>query len=120
MRYEPIPKWTASEIEAILVQNRPDEVCLAALSAALYADDSLWAEAICLHLAQHPNAAVRGNAILGFGHIARIHHHLTRTLTQPVIERALQDESNYVRSQAENAADDVNVFLKWKIKRPRT
>jgi hypothetical protein len=119
VRYEPIPKWTASEIEAILVQNRPDEVCLAALSAALYADDSLWAEAICLRLAQHPNAAVRGNAILGFGHIARLHQHLTRTLTQPVIERALQDENNYVRSQAENAADDVNVFLKWELKRPR-
>lgn len=117
MRYETIPKWTPSEIEAIVVQNHSDEVCIAALSAALYADDPLWAEAICLRLAHHSSEAVRGNAILGFGHIARIHRQLTQTLTQPAIEHALHDESSYVRSQAENAADDVNLFLRWELQR---
>lgn len=120
MHYEAIPQWTASEIDAIVAQNRPEAVCLAVLSAALYADDALWAEALCLRLAQHPHETVRGNALLGFGHIARMHQHLTRTLIQPVIERAFQDASTYVRGQAENAADDVTVFLKWKLKRPHT
>ena len=52
-----------------------------------------------------------GNAIPGFGHIARIHGLLNESTVKPVIEAALRDESEYVRGQANSAANDVAFFL---------
>jgi hypothetical protein len=34
-----------------------------------------------------------------------------------VIEDGLRDSDNYVRGQAESAADDAQHFLRWKISR---
>ena len=87
------------------------------LSAALYAEDREWAEDICLRLSNHEHFNVRGNAVLGLGHIARIHRELNELKAKPVIEAALKDENVYVRGQAVAAADDVEFFLKWKIDR---
>jgi hypothetical protein len=117
MQYNSIPTWTASEIEAALIHDQPDELSLAVLSAALYASDRAWAEDICIRLAQHHNENVRGNAILGFGHLARLHGELTQSRVQPLIEKALDDPSKYIRGHAENAADDVTHFLKWSVRR---
>ena len=113
MHYEPIPIWTPTDIEAALVRDHPPELCLAVLSAALYGTDPVWSESICVRLAQHSDENVRGNAVLGFGHIARLHGRLTRSLVQPIIEQALADQSAYVRGHADSAADDVKTFLKW-------
>jgi hypothetical protein len=87
------------------------------LSAALYAVDCAWAEDICIRLAQHYDENVRGNAVLGFGHLARLHGELTQLRVQPLIEKALHDPSKYLRGHAESAADDVTHFLKWTIRR---
>jgi hypothetical protein len=35
-----------------------------------------------------------------------------------VIEAALKDEDAYVRGHANDAADEVEFFLKWKVERP--
>jgi hypothetical protein len=37
---------------------------------------------------------------------------------RPLIEAGLADEHSYVRGHAESAANDVEIFLRWKIKRP--
>jgi hypothetical protein len=34
-----------------------------------------------------------------------------------VVEEALRDENEWVRGQAECAADGIEQFLKWKLKR---
>ncbi len=36
---------------------------------------------------------------------------------KPVIEAALNDRSDYLRGQADAAADDVEFFLKWEVDR---
>jgi len=117
VKYKPIKQRSKEEVEAALERNDPDELLHAVLAAALYSDDSHWSEEICLRLSGHEHFNVRGNAILGFGHIARIHGRLNENKVKPVIEAGLNDKSDYVRGQANAAADDVEFFLKWGVDR---
>src|SRR5215470_17199029 len=107
LKYKDIEPLSKAEVEFAISRNDPDELLYAVLSAALYSDDPDWPEAICLRLAKHEHFNVRGNAILGFGHLARIHGQLNKSRVKPLIEAALRDESEYVRNQADAAADDV-------------
>ena len=118
MKYGVIAQRSKAEVESAILINDPEELLYAVLSAALYADDSEWAEDICLRLSSHEHFNVRGNAVLGLGHIARIHGALDELKAKPVIEGALKDENAYVKGQANAAADDVEFFLKWKVERP--
>ena len=118
MKYEAIEPRSQEEVEAAISRNDPDELSYALVSASLYSDDPNWAEDICLRLAKHEHFNVRGNAILGFGHIARIHRQLNESKVKPLIEAAMRDGSDYVRGQAHATADDVEFFLKWKVNRP--
>ncbi len=119
MRYEAIEPRSKEEIESAISRGEPDELSCAIISAALYSDDPVWAEDVCLRLAGHNNPNVRGNAVLGFGHIARVHKRLNERRVKPLIESALRDRSSYVRGQADAAAGDVEQFLKWKVCRHR-
>lgn len=116
--YEPIPPLSRDEVEAALARDEPDELLRVVLAAALYADDGAWAEDVCLRLAAHPHPDVRGNAVLGLGHIARIHGRLEAARALPAIEAALADADDFVRGQADAAAGDVEHFLGWRTSRP--
>lgn len=117
MKSEAVEQLSKDEVEAAITRNNAGELLSAVLSAALYSEDADWAEDVCLRLSSHEHFNVRGNAILGFGHIARIHGKLTEKLVKPLIETALEDKSEYVRIHARDAADDTEFFLKWEIKR---
>ncbi len=86
----------------------------AVLSAALHSDDLAWAEQLCVRLAGHAHEQVRGNAVLGLGHLARRFGRLTEGRVAPLMAAALHDTSAYVRGQAAAAADDLEQFLGWK------
>jgi hypothetical protein len=117
LEYEPIPVLSRAEIEDAIERDDPQQLLYAVLSAALYSDDQKWGQEICLRLASHFHPHVRGNAILGFGHIARRHSSLDQTRVKQAIERALVDPDAYVRGHAEDAADDIEHFLHWQIAR---
>jgi hypothetical protein len=65
--------WTEEDVDAVLRRNDPDELLYVPIVVGMNAAsrEPGWAEEICLALAQHPHFNVRGNAILGMGHIAR-------------------------------------------------
>src|SRR5215510_12826317 len=98
MKYELIPEMSVEDVEAAIERNQPDELLLAVLAAALYGVDRAWAQGVCCRLAAHEHFNVRGNAILGFGHLARIHGRLDRLVVVPIIEAGLIDSHEYVRS----------------------
>jgi hypothetical protein len=77
-------------------------------------EDWQYAQDICVRLSRHSHFNVRGNAVLGFGHIARVHGKLTKRIVFPIISAALADADEYVRGQAEFAKDDTSHFLGWK------
>jgi hypothetical protein len=95
-------------------QNNTVELPHILVAVALHEADLGWAQEYCLSLASHPNENVRGNAILGFGHLARRFGQLTAE-AKPIIQAALIDSSAFVRGQAEASADDVGQFLGWQL-----
>ena len=52
------------------------------------------------------------------GHLARRFGVLDEGLVQPVLEAGLEDVSRFVRGQANAAADNLEHFLGWRIRRP--
>ncbi len=118
MKYVSIPELTRSEIEEVIAKDDRERLPIAVLSAALHSANPAWAESVCLRLARHDTPEIRGNAILGFGHIARRHGMLSEKVVKPIMEAAFSDPNQYVRGQADSAADDVELFLNWQCRRP--
>lgn len=65
-----------------------------------------------MRLSRHPHFNVRGNAILGFGHIARIHGYLDQEVIRPILEAALRDPNPYVEGHAVDTRFDTETFLR--------
>ena len=107
------------QFAAALERDDPIELQQLVVELALEAEDREWAEVCCARLARHRNANVRGNALLGFGHLARRFGRLDRRRVQRLIEIGLHAHNEYVRAQAESAAADAETFLSWSFSRPR-
>ena len=107
-------------VETALERDDPFELQELVLRVALDAEDHEWAEVCCARLAKHRNAHVRGNAILGFGHLARRFGRLDPQRVHRLVDIALYDLHEYVREQADSAAADLEAFLSWRFERPRT
>jgi hypothetical protein len=105
--------WKESDVEVVLARGLPEELLFIPNVVGMNAAscDRLWAENICLRLADHKDPNVRGNAVLGLGHIARTCRALSSDKALSAIERALADPDPYVRGQADCAADDVRQYL---------
>ncbi len=113
MKYEPIKKYSKVDIEKAVAESNANELSLMVLSVALYSEDFEYAENFCVQLSNHEHFNVRGNAIQGFAHIARIHRKLNKDKVKPIIEKALKDKNELVRGNANDAKDDTEIFLKW-------
>ena len=109
------PDWTPADIEAVIVENDPEKMPYVPIAVSVGCDDvdRQWAESVCVRLTSHPQEWVRGNAILGFGHLAREFCTLDRATVEPLVRAALSDPSPVVRGQAETASDDIAHFLGW-------
>lgn len=105
--------WTEADVEAVMARGDRGELLYVPIVVGMNADscDREWAEAISLRLVTHAHFNVRGNAILGFGHIARTCRALNTAAVVPVIAAALQDDHEFVRGHAASAAEDLGVYL---------
>ena len=107
-----------ARIETEIELDDPLRLMDLVLEVALEAEDREWAQSICVQLARHRSAQVRGNAVLAFGHLARRFGRLDPGRVRRLVDIALHDPSEYVRSQADSAADDLRTFLDWEFDRP--
>ena len=104
--------------EAVLERDDPVELMDWILEFAGESGDRELAENCCLRLARHRNAMVRGNAMLGFGHLARRFGRLDPHRVKGLVDTSLHDGSDYVREQARSAAEDLKTFLAWEFDLP--
>jgi hypothetical protein len=102
-------------VEEAIQRDDPLELEGLVLDVALEGGEREWAEACCAQLARHRSALVRGNAVLGLGHLARRFGQLDPRRTRRLVAIALCDRSDYVRGQAESAARDLETFLRWSF-----
>ena len=105
--------WTGEDVQAVLDRADPRELLYVPIVIGMNAADCEreWVENICLQLAEHPDFNVRGNAILGLGHVARTCRMLDIQAAVPVIAAALLDEHEFVRGHAVSAAQDLRSYL---------
>lgn len=105
--------WTEEDVERVLRNGNPDELLYIPIVVGMNAADCdrEWAENICVSLADHPHFNVRGNAVLGFGHIVRTCRALNTEKVLPIIDKALRDDHEYVRGHAEDALSDIKIYL---------
>jgi hypothetical protein len=112
-----------TEDDAALARNDPEELLQLAVAIALDPPEDTHpghAERILRTLATHVHPNVRGNAILGFGHLARTAGIIWKPKdVRAFVEAGLADPDAYVRGQAEAASDDLRHFLKWNLRKPR-
>ena len=114
-RFDEIGPLTREQVQSILGNRDLCELSKLAISVSMFESDRLFAEELCVRLAGHDDTTVRGNAILGLGHIARRFRMLATVQCKAILEAALKDDSEYVRGQAWAAADDVTHFLNWQL-----
>jgi hypothetical protein len=113
-KYAEITEWSREAVEQVLRDNDTEALLRAVIAVSMHDEDWRYAQGLCVRLSLHPHFNVRGNAVLGFGHIARVHGQLDRAVVPPVIQAALRDESDYVRGQAHSAMDGTAFFLEWR------
>lgn len=115
MMYSEPAKFSKADVEYAILNDQIERLIEMTIAVSMYSEESLWAESVCFRLATHNDWNVRGNAILGFGHIARVHGKIERIEARQLINAALVDHEEYVRGQAESAADDVSHYLGWSL-----
>src|SRR5262245_28877484 len=112
---------TLAHIAAALDRNDPMELARLAVGLSMHPPEETrpgYAEEVCLRLARHADPNVRGNALLGFGHLARTAGVIRNAdEVRALIEGGLADPDRYVSGQAEAAAGDLEHFLGWKLER---
>jgi hypothetical protein len=109
-----IGPWRHEDVERAIRDDDIEALLVAVIGVSMHDDDWSYAQDLCVRLSTHPHFNVRGNAVLGFAHIARVHRRLDRAVVQPIIQRALRDEHDYVRGHADSAVDDTQIYLKWR------
>jgi hypothetical protein len=102
-------------VNALILRNDVKDMLLLSISAALNCTDLDWAEHICIELSMHEDNQVRGNAILSFGHLARIFGVLNDPRIKNIVKQGLCSDDKYVHSQAITAAYDLSDFLGWDL-----
>ncbi|WFR64522.1 hypothetical protein P9222_10515 [Paenibacillus amylolyticus] len=63
------------------------------LSVGMFHQDWKIAQNICLRVADHPNANVRANAVMGLVHTARTKGKLEKRLVKPVVLKELREKA---------------------------
>lgn len=110
--------WCEEDVEAVLRRGDPAELLYAPIVVSMDPPDCAWAQDVCVRLAGHPDPNVRGNAILGFGHLARTCRKLEEAVVRPLVEAALRDPQAYVAGHARDTVGDLVHSLRWSFALP--
>ncbi|HET6612293.1 MAG TPA: hypothetical protein VFG83_09900 [Kofleriaceae bacterium] len=111
LRYEEPPRLEQAEALRVLREGSSEEVARALLAVVLHEEDFGFALSLVVDCARSDRPEIRGIGVLCLGHLARIHGRIPEDPVLQLVEAALSDESSYVRGQAENAADDIAMFV---------
>jgi hypothetical protein len=113
LRYEEPPQLSHAEVDEAIAHNNVELLVIAPISITLYDEDLEYGQTLCIALSSHQDPGVRGNSILGFGHLARRFGYLDEAAVKPLIMAGLADEHYSVRGHSHSASSDTEHFLGW-------
>lgn len=70
---------------------------------------------VCVRLSEHRDPWVRSNSLLGLSYAARFRGKVEKNIVKPVLLRALEDCDERVAGVAQDAIDDINRLMRWRI-----
>jgi len=70
---------------------------------------------VCVRLSEHPDSWVGHNSLLGLSYAARFCGRVEKNVVKPVLLRGLKDADPKVAGAAEDAIDDINLLMGWRI-----
>ena len=117
LKYQPLPQIESLEhAKAILASGDLEDIKLLPLAVGDQCPESekVFAQELCLEIANSEDAATRSNAIIGLAYIARRHKWLDRRLVKPYILRELR-ENNEFNWRIVDAIEDINRYLGWRL-----
>lgn len=118
MTFQEPKRFSKEEVEAAIERCDPAELLEIPVSLSLYDSNPKWVQLVCFGLSAHAHPVVRGNAVLALGHLARRFGKLDfEDVVKSVVEEAFHDSDDYVRGQADAAADDIEQFTDCRIGR---
>ena len=115
VRLQDLDPITPSDVAAALERNDLAELRLMAVTVALSDLELSLSQSICVRLCANPDSKVRGNALIGLGHLARRYRKLDEPIVKPLIVSGLQDIDVFIHECAKSAADEIHQFLHWDI-----
>ena len=113
LKYRPLPKIKSREhARIILASGDPEDIKLLPLAVGDQCpeSDKVFAQELCLSIANSEDAATRSNAILGLAYIARRHKWLDKRLVKPYILRELRENKEF-NWRIVDAIEDINQYL---------
>lgn len=113
MKYEEIPDFDKGKLND-LESNNPKDNISSILSIILNSSNYELSIQTIERFINHDNEHIKGIAIESIGHLARLWGKIPLELEKEVC-KALSDKSAWVQDKAENAKDDIEIFLKRKI-----
>ena len=116
VRFQDLARFPHADVDAAIMRNDPDELQLVPITVALASSELALAQEVCLKLCSHEHFRVRGNAVMSLGHLARRFRSLDEDKVRPLLESALSDNNEYVKTLAKSAADEIHQFLHWLIR----
>jgi hypothetical protein len=97
--------------------GEPISAAKALIGLALHSPALAPALEVALIAARSSDPLLRGNALLSFGHLARRFDGIPREPVYELVVQGLADPDSHVRGQADAAADDLDLFLGWRMAR---
>ena len=110
MKYEEIENNNNDYyIEQIDSKNK-ENVVKGLLGLAVYGSDFEFIQDTLVNFSKSEDENIRGIAILGFGHIARLYGKINKDVVMPIVQNGLKDKSEIAKGQSAAALDDINFF----------
>ncbi|HLZ51035.1 MAG TPA: hypothetical protein VKP61_09800 [Candidatus Acidoferrum sp.] len=110
MKYEDILPISREELREALTSDSDERAARAIIATALHDTDWAWAEQQCLMALQDRREDVRAAAIIGLGHIARVHRRSTLSVTIPALKALRFDQ--HLGGTVEDAIEDILMFVR--------
>ena len=109
MKYEDVLAISRQKLRDALASKSDDRAAKAIIAIALHDPDWTWAEQQCLAALHDRRQEVRAAAIIGLGHIARIHRKSTLSSVIPALEALRSDED--LGGMVGDALEDIIMFV---------
>jgi hypothetical protein len=111
---EPHP-ISRDEAESAFASGDSERIAEALVNVAFHDTDWRWVQDNCLVFGRSDAAPLRYIAASCLGHVARIHGRLDLDKVMPVLKELLNDSETYVKASAEDAIEDIRIFMKVNI-----